>query len=57
MRDSATLIELAAADARERAAGRGEEPEVPAGTGRHLSEPLIPTGGPIVYPPDDAGAG
>ena len=41
MRDSATLIELAAADAAERAAGRAAEPDVPASTARHLSEPLI----------------
>ncbi len=57
VRDSATLIELAAADARERAAGRGEEPAVLAGTGRHLSEPLLRVGGPIAHPLDDAGAG
>ena len=56
VRDSATLIELAAADAGECAAGRDEEPEVLASTGRHLSEPLIPTGGPIAYLPEDAGA-
>ena len=40
MRDSATLIELAAADAAERAAGRAAEPDVPASTARHLSAPL-----------------
>jgi hypothetical protein len=57
VRDSATLIELAAADAAERAAGRREEPAVPAGTGRYLSEPLIPAGGPIAYLSDDADAG
>lgn len=57
MHDSASLIELAAADAKERAAGLGEESRVPAGTSRHLSEPLIPAGGPIAYLPDDAGAG
>jgi hypothetical protein len=36
VRDSATLIELAAADAAERAAGRAAEPEVPTGTARHV---------------------
>jgi hypothetical protein len=36
-RDSATLIELAAADAAERAANRASEPELPASTTRHLS--------------------
>jgi len=45
VRDSATLIELAAADAAERAAGRATEPDVPASTTRHLSA----NGGPIVY--------
>ena len=57
VRDSASLIELAASDAKQRAAGLGEEPGVPAGTSRHLSEPLNPAGGPIAYLPDDAGAG
>ena len=57
MRDSASLIELAASDAKERAAGLGEERGVPAGTSRHLSEPLTPAGGPIAYRPNDAGAG
>ncbi len=52
MRDSATLIELAAADAAERAAGRVTEPDVPANTARHLSMPLGATGGPIAYVPD-----
>ena len=45
VRDSATLVELAAADAAERAAGRATEPDVPVGSTRHLSA----TGGPIVY--------
>ena len=45
VRDSATLIELAAADAAERAAGRATEPDVPASTTRHLQA----TGGPIAY--------
>ncbi len=49
VRDSATLIELAAADAAERAAGRATEPDVPASTTRHLSAPLAATGGPIAY--------
>jgi len=40
VRDSATLIELAAADAAERAAGRDAEPDVPASIARHLSAPL-----------------
>ena len=57
VRDSATLIELAAADAAERAAGRATEPDVPASTARHLSAPLAATGGPIAYLPDDGGAG
>ena len=54
MRDSAALIELAAADARERAAGRVAEPDVPATAARHLSEPLIAAAGPIAYLPDDS---
>jgi len=53
MRDGASLIELAAADARERAAGRVTEPEVPASAARHLTEPVAAAGGPIVYLPDD----
>jgi hypothetical protein len=51
MRDSATLIELAAADAAGRAAGRAIEPDVPASTERHLSAPLVGAG-PIVYLPE-----
>ena len=51
-RDSATLIELAAADAAERAAGRVTEPNVPASTARYLSAPVAATGGPIAYLPD-----
>jgi len=47
--DSATLIELAAADAAERAAGREGEPDVPGSTARHLSAPVAATGGPIAY--------
>ena len=57
VRDSATLIELAAADAAERAAGREAEPDVPASTARHLSAPMAAAGGPIAYLPDDGGAG
>ena len=56
-RDGATLIELAAADAAERAAGREAEPDVPASTARHLSGPIASAGGPIVYLSDDGGAG
>jgi uncharacterized protein YndB with AHSA1/START domain len=56
-RDGATLIELAAADAAERAAGREAEPEVPASTARHLSAPLTTSPGPISFLPDDGGAG
>lgn len=55
-RDSATLLELAAADAAERAAGREAEPDVPASTARHLSAPLSASPGPIAYLPDDGGA-
>jgi hypothetical protein len=57
MRDSASLIELAATDARERAAGRAEEPGVPASAARHLLAPLPASGGPIAYLPDDGGPG
>ena len=56
-RDSATLLELAAADAAERAAGREAEPDVPASTARHLSTPLTASPGPIAYLPDDGDAG
>jgi hypothetical protein len=52
VRDSATLIELATADAAERAAGRATEPDVPASTARYLSAPVTASGGPIVYLPD-----
>jgi hypothetical protein len=51
-RDGAMLVELAAADAKERAAARADEPDVPASSARHLSAPLI-TGGPIAYLSDD----
>jgi hypothetical protein len=39
-RDGESLVELAAADARERAAGRATEPDVPASGARHLTQPL-----------------
>ena len=55
VQDGATLIELAAADAAERAAGRDAEPDVPASIARHLSAPLPATGGPIAYLSDEAG--
>jgi hypothetical protein len=48
-RDSMKLIELAAADAAERAAGRATEPAVSAGAARHLSAPLASARGPIAY--------
>ena len=38
--DAPVLIEMAAADARERAAGRTTEPDVPESHGRFLSEPV-----------------
>lgn len=57
VRDGATLIELAAADAAERAAGRDAEPDVPASTARHLSTPIAAAGGPVADLPDDGGAG
>jgi hypothetical protein len=56
MRDSASLIELAVADARERAAGRAAEPDVPESPARHLKEPVAVAGGPIAYLPDDTAA-
>ena len=46
MHDGAVLIELAAADAMERAAGRAAEPDVPASATRHLSEPITAAGPP-----------
>lgn len=52
MRDSATLVELATADAEERAAGRATEPDLPVATTRHLSAPTAATGGPLVYLPE-----
>ena len=52
VRDSATLIELAGADAAERAAGREAEPDVPASTARHLSSPVTAAPGPIAYLPE-----
>ena len=56
-RDGATLVELAAADATERAAGREAEPVVPASIARHLSAPLRTAAEPIVYLPGDESAG
>jgi hypothetical protein len=50
MRDGESLVELAAADGRERAAGRAAEPAVPASSARHLTEPA---GGPIAYLADE----
>jgi uncharacterized protein YndB with AHSA1/START domain len=55
--DGATLVELAAADAAERAAGRETEPDVPASTARHLSAPSSASSGPIAYVSDDTGLG
>ncbi len=49
VRDSATLIELAAADAAERAAAREAEPRIPAPAARHLSAPVSASGEPIAY--------
>jgi hypothetical protein len=57
VRDSATLIELAAADAAERAAAREAEPDVPTSADRHLSAALPAAGGPIAYVSDDGGVG
>jgi hypothetical protein len=48
-----TLIELAGADARERAASRLTEPVAPRRAARHLSEPLT-AGAPILYLTEDA---
>jgi len=56
-RDGAILVELAAADAAQRAAGREAEPDVPASIARHLSTPVRTAVGPIAYLPDDEGAG
>jgi hypothetical protein len=56
-RDSATLIELAAADAAERAVGRETEPVVPASATRHLSATVTAAPGPIAYLPDEPAAG
>jgi hypothetical protein len=47
MDDGGVLIKLAAADARERAAGRSAEPTVPASATRNLSEPTPSGGAPI----------
>jgi hypothetical protein len=53
LRDSATLIELAAADAMERAAGNALEPDVPTSAARHLTRPVKAATGPIAYVPED----
>ena len=52
-RDGAVLIDLATADARERAAGRSVEPDVPTGAARYLSEPMFADGGPVTFVSDD----
>jgi hypothetical protein len=52
-RDGAVLIDLATADARERAAGRSAEPDVPTGAARNLSEPMLADGGLITFVSDD----
>jgi hypothetical protein len=51
-RDGAALIELAAADARERAAGRAMEPDVPATVARHLTQPVSGPSRPIDILPE-----
>jgi hypothetical protein len=51
---ASTLIELAGADARERAASRLTEPEAPPSVARYLSEPVTAAGEPILYLSDDA---
>jgi hypothetical protein len=48
---SEALIELAAADAAERAATRGAEPDIPASPARHLSAPNVAGGQPFVGTP------
>lgn len=53
MRDGAALIELAAADAREREAARTAEPDIPASAARYLSQPQTAAGAPIAYVPED----
>ena len=50
---AAALIDLAAADAAERAGGGDAEPDVPASVARHLSAPVAGAGGPIAYLSDD----
>jgi hypothetical protein len=51
-RDVDAMVELAAADARERAAGRDAEPELPESAARYLSAPLR-GGASIAYLPED----
>ncbi len=46
------LIDLAAADAAERAAGRESEPDLPDGSARHLAAPMTAAPGPITYLPE-----
>jgi hypothetical protein len=57
VRDSATLIELAGADAAERAAGREAEPDIPRSSVRHLTALLTAAPGLIAYLPDEPAAG
>jgi uncharacterized protein YndB with AHSA1/START domain len=52
VRDGANLIELAAADAAERAAAREAEPDVPTSPARHLAAPMTAPPGPIAYLPE-----
>lgn len=54
MQDGAVLIELAAADASDRAAGRSVEPDVPVGAARHVSGPMSSDARPIANAGDDS---
>jgi hypothetical protein len=54
---SAALIDLAGADAAERAVARGVEPDIPVSTARHLSRPLPAAASPIAYLPEREGPG
>jgi hypothetical protein len=47
--EAAALIDLAAADAAERAAGREAEPDLPGGSARHLAAPMTAAPDPIGY--------
>jgi hypothetical protein len=51
------LIDLAGADAAERAVARGAEPDIPVSSARHLVRPLPPTANPIAYLPEHEGPG